>query len=121
VCEDFDRDGRPDLIIANNQQPPSYWHNQTQAPFSYLSLALKGHAPNTQGLGARVELTHTDGAVQTRELRLNANHVSSGAAEVHFGLGNSSEPVDVLVTWPDGTETVFESLEINQFITLERP
>lgn len=121
VCEDFNRDGRPDLIISNNQQPPGYWQNRTETDSAYLSLALKGRAPNTQALGARIDLVRADGVTLTRELRLNAHYVSSGAAEVHFGLGGHEGPVDVVVTWPDGTETFFEGLAVNRFVTLEQP
>jgi len=121
VCEDFDRDGRVDIVIANNQEPPTYWRNQLQAEHGYLRLALEGEPPNTQAVGARIELTTSEGATQVREMRLDAHYVSTGAAEVHFGLGDSPGPVEISVIWPDGTESVFPELSINQFVRLAKP
>jgi len=121
VCEDFDRDGRVDLLIANNQQPPAYWRNRTNTGRSYLSLALESPPPNTQALGARVRVTATNRLTQTREVRLNAHYASSGTAELHFGLGANPEPVRVTVTWPNGTESVFSDVPINRVMTLTQP
>lgn len=121
VCQDFDRDGRIDIMVANNQQSPSYWVNQLDGRHGYLTVALEGEPPNTQAVGARVQLTTPEGAVQVREVRLSASYVATGAAEVYFGLDDSKGPVDISVIWPDGSETFFPDIPINQFKVLTKP
>jgi len=40
-------------------------------------------------------------------------------AEAHFGLGAATEVDEVVIEWPDGTESVFLNVPANQVVTLE--
>ena len=48
LCGDFDADGRPDLIVANDQMVNRLWHNQGDGTFADQGL-LAGVAVNGEG------------------------------------------------------------------------
>ena len=54
----------------------------------WLDVALRGRAPNTEGIGARVRVT-ADGRTQLRELRAGSNYASQDPAVAHVGLGDA--------------------------------
>jgi len=119
-CNDIDRDGDIDIITSNNDTSASYFRNELTSGHHYLTVQLEGNTPNTQALGAKIQITSSTGSVQTKELRINNNFVSTNAVEAHFGLGTEDMPVKVTVTWPNGVSTVHDDIAIDQLITLEQ-
>ena len=120
VCADFDRDGDIDILVANNNQPPSYYRNDTNNNLNYLHVKLKGIAPNTEAIGARIHIS-SSGTTQIRELQSGNNYVSQNPAEAYFGLGNTTTADVVNVTWPNGQTSTYENVTGNQFLILEQP
>ena len=53
VC-DLDNDGDLDVVINNADGPPEIYRNDCAAP--RVAVKLKGRAPNTFGVGAKVKL-----------------------------------------------------------------
>src|SRR5205085_6421284 len=49
VCGDYDRDGRPDIFVANDETPNFLWHNQGNGKFVEMALAT-GFAYNDRGI-----------------------------------------------------------------------
>ena len=119
-CNDIDRDGDIDIITSNNNTSASYFRNELTSGHHYLTVQLEGNPPNSQALGAKIQVTSSTGLVQTKELRINNNFVSTNAVEAHFGLGTQDTPVKVTVTWPNGTTTAHDQITIDQLITLEQ-
>lgn len=123
ACFDYDRDGDIDVVIANNQDKPSFYTNQIADSDSanFVNIRLVGLSPNTQALGAIVTLTVKDGQ-QTREVNLNSNYLSHNLADVHFGLGAHNLIDRITVKWPkDGKETTLLNVPANQFVVLSHP
>jgi len=119
-CNDIDRDGDIDIITSNNNSNASYFRNELTSGHHYLIVQLEGNTPNSQALGAKIQITSSTGLVQTKELRIDNNFVSTNAVEAHFGLGTEEMPVKVTITWPNGVITVHEDIAIDQLITLEQ-
>jgi hypothetical protein len=86
VAFDYDRDGDLDLFVANGQGPSRLWRNDSPPGNHWLGLRLRGRAPNTEAIGARIWV-RTGGTTQLRELRAGSNFESQDPAEAHFGLG----------------------------------
>ncbi|MEM7364483.1 MAG: CRTAC1 family protein, partial [Pseudomonadota bacterium] len=117
ACFDAERDGDIDIVIANNDQEQFvYYRNDSTNTNHHLGIRLVGSGMNTRGIGAWVEVT-TSESMQVREVRAGNNYVSQDPPEVHFGLGDATS-VDVVVRWPDGTETGLLGVAANQLLTI---
>ncbi|NVK24753.1 MAG: CRTAC1 family protein [Gammaproteobacteria bacterium] len=119
-CNDFDADGDIDIVISNNQGLAKFYRNDLTQGHSFLKIDLVGTAPNTEALGAIVEVDVSNELTLTQEVRLNNNFVSQSANELHFGLGKHTAGINVTVTWPNGETTVREVAAINQKITISQ-
>jgi hypothetical protein len=82
---------------------------------------LQGNSPNTQALGAKIQVTSSAGSVQIKELRVDNNFVSTNAVEAHFGLGSQDLPVNITITWPNGVVTQHSEVAIDQLVSLQQP
>jgi hypothetical protein len=112
-CFDLERDGDLDLFIANNSGAPVLYRNAGGSN-KYLTIKLKGNAPNTEGIGARVLVT-IGATTQMREIKAGCNYVSQDPAEAHFGLGNATVVNQVRVEWPNGQVTTVNNVPVNHY------
>jgi hypothetical protein len=116
---DFNADGWQDLVVVNRNGPTEIWRNTgTDAPANWVSVALSQPAPNTDAIGAWVEL-RTGDTVQRREITIGGGHVSGVLGPQHFGLG-ASDAAEIRVIWPDGTVQDWQKIDINAPITIAR-
>jgi len=119
VCFDADRDGDIDIVIQSNQARGIMYRNtaaETTGHF-WLGLRLRGAAPNTDGLGAWIELT-AGGQRQVHEMQIPNHYLSTSPAERVFGLGSDDALERVEVRWPDGSHQVLTHLLPNRWIVL---
>ncbi|MDX1584022.1 MAG: ASPIC/UnbV domain-containing protein, partial [Thermoanaerobaculia bacterium] len=117
ICFDYDMDGDIDLFVANNSQPPSLFRNDGGNERHFLSFRLRGRAPNTSAIGARIHVTTRD-LQQMRELNAGNNYVSSNPLVAHFGLGDAEVVDEIRIVWPSGEESLFLDVEANQFLVV---
>ncbi|MEM7356154.1 MAG: CRTAC1 family protein, partial [Acidobacteriota bacterium] len=122
-CLDYDRDGDIDVAISNHRGPFRLWENVGGHAAGFVRLRLAGRAPNTRAIGARVELRPTGAgsslAPQLRLVRAGSNFVSSDPAELLFGLAGEAGPLELEVSWPDGS--ISQSPDIAPSDELEIP
>ena len=120
VCADFDNDGDTDILLlhmhANNAA--TLWMNQ--ATNNWLSVRLRGAAPNTQAVGARVVATIA-GEDHLREVILGSNFASHNPTDQLFGLGAMTQVDRLTVEWPDGERTVMQTLAANRELVIDHP
>ncbi len=119
IAFDYDRDGDQDLLLTNIAQPVRLFEN-VGADGHWLSVALEQlPGRNRQGIGARVYAT-----IGTRTLRRDVlagdSYVSSGPAEVHFGLGQVGVIDQLRVLWTDGSETILTHVPADQHLTIRQ-
>ncbi len=107
---DFDGDGDQDVVINRLNRPVGIYRNEGQAP--RLAVRLAGRAPNTGGIGAKVEVTPEGGAVPVQETSVIAGgeYVSDSGETLTFAMGKA-EAATIRVEWPTGEETVVEGEE----------
>ena len=120
VCADFDNDGDTDILQLHMHadNAATLWMNE--ATNNWLSVRLRGAAPNTQAVGARI-VASIAGEDQLREVTLGSNFASHNPTDQIFGLGSMTQ-VDVLtVEWPDGERTVMQALAANQEMVIDHP
>ena len=99
---DWDGDGDLDLWIKNRTAPQVQLMRNDGSAGRSLRLLLVGKAPNTEAVGARVEVRAGE-RLQVREKRLGSGYLGQSSSWLHFGLGDHEGPLDVRITWPDGS------------------
>ncbi|HEX3934772.1 MAG TPA: CRTAC1 family protein, partial [Puia sp.] len=102
---DLDGDGALDLVTNNMNETAGVYRNNTrgQNPGNhYLTVQLKGKAPNTFAIGAKV-FVFAGGQLQYQELQPERGFMSSSEPVLHYGLGNSGAADSLVVIWPDNT------------------
>lgn len=121
VCFDFDRDGDVDVFIQNNEgSGRAYRNNASENGNHWLGVKLRDLPPNTEAIGARVEVTTGD-RVQVREMTIPNHYLSTSPAELLFGLESHATVDSLTVQWPDGTVQVHSDLSVDAWKTFYRP
>jgi hypothetical protein len=113
---DFDNDGDMDIIIMNQNEPPSLLRNDAPAQNNWIKIRLYGTKSNRSALGSRVTVRF-GGKTQVQEAMSQSSYVSSNDPRLHFGLG-TAEFVDVQVRWPLGLVEEHKNVPVNRLITL---
>jgi hypothetical protein len=87
---------------------------------AWLAVSLSGPAPNTRGVGARVEV-QAGGQTHVRWIHAGSTNIaSSRPPEAHVGLGDADTVDHLRVTWPDGGFQEFSGIAARQRVTVVR-
>jgi hypothetical protein len=97
---DIDNDGRPDVLILQNDGPALLWHNETPTKNHWATFKLIGVKSNRDGIGAMVTVT-TPGMTQRTMVRGGSSYCSQSDMRAHFGLADRTA-ADVSIRWPSG-------------------
>ena len=115
---DFDNDGRLDLMITNTNEAIDLLHNRFDEGNHWLGIRLVGPKANRQAIGARATLRRGDRRL-VREVRSGGSFMAQSDLRLHFGLGASTEAVEVEILWPDGTRQTARSQQLDRYWTLD--
>ncbi|MEL7536589.1 MAG: CRTAC1 family protein [Pseudomonadota bacterium] len=120
ICADFDGDGDADILQLHMDDTNAASLYENTSTNNFLSILLRGNAPNTQAIGATI--TATVGATSYyRQVTLGSNFSGHNPTTQLLGLATQSQ-IDVLtVRWPDGQETVVQALAANQHLVIDHP
>ena len=113
---DLDGDGRLDLVLSNNNAPPTIYRNCWARSGNWLQLSLEGSVSNRDAIGAAAKVTIADpatGATRTltRVVEAGSGFASQRMFPLHFGLGES-DVVEIRLVWPSGTVQEFPEQDI---------
>ena len=120
VTFDMDGDGDRDVVQADVGQLRLFENRHVIDRFRrFLVVKPRMAGGNPTAIGTKV--TVINGAFRTaRAILAGSSIMSQEPAQAHFGLGTTNE-VDVLVEWPDGTSTTLLDVAANQVITVTKP
>jgi hypothetical protein len=97
---DHGGDGDLDLAIANNGQRALFYENESASGRGWIQFALRGAAPNTSAVGARVAVKAA-GRVLAQTIAAGSGFAAQNSFVLHFGLG-AATPEEVEIRWPSG-------------------
>jgi hypothetical protein len=114
---DYDNDGAVEVLVNNQNEPPSLLKQSTPPAGNWVLLKLVGVKSNRSAIGARVRL-NAGGLVQIGEVRSGGSYLSQSDLRLHFGLA-AARRIDWLeINWPSGVHQVEKNLPVNQVITI---
>ena len=97
---DFDNDGDMDILIVNQNEPPSLLRNDVTGGHHWIKVKLTGVESNRGAVGARVTARYGD-RVQAQEVLSQSSYLSASDSRLHFGLGPAAT-VNLEIRWPLG-------------------
>jgi enediyne biosynthesis protein E4 len=124
---DIDNDGDEDVVIGTSAGPARLLINNIGNKNHWIGLRLMGGnarpAEATGGggrdqIGARVEVIRKSGGPLWRRARSDGSYASANDPRVLVGLGTSTDPVRLRVSWPSGKTEEFGEVPIDRWTTL---
>jgi hypothetical protein len=114
---DLDNDGDLDLIINNVNQELFIYRNDLPKTRTnnYLAVTFKGNAPNTFGLGSKIEIFNGGEIISNENMPIRG-YQSSMDYKMIIGLGAIETIDSMTVTWSDERIQYITNLKTNQHI-----
>ena len=113
---DFDNDGDLDILVMNQNEPPSLLRNDVPERNHWLKVKLVGTKSNRSAIGARV-LVKYGKKVQAQTVLSQSSYLSSNDPRLHYGLG-ADVAADVDIHWPNGFEERLKNIPADRLITV---
>ncbi len=106
AIDDFDNDGRLDVIVCNSRTTPTAIRNETSSEGHWVELTLVGVQCNRDGVGSQVLVT-TSAGTQRLEVHSGRGYQSHFGSRLHFGLGSDETVERLEVHWHgQGVQTI---------------
>ena len=115
---DLSNRGNLDILINNQNDPPTLLRNQGESVNHWISIQAVGSKSNRDGIGARVEV-QAGGRRQIQEVTSGGGYLSQNDLRLHFGLGAATRIEQIAVRWPSGTVDKAENVSADQFLVFE--
>jgi hypothetical protein len=106
---DWNRDGRPDLVIVHQDRPAAVLTNTTETVGRHFTIKLRAVSDNRSAIGARVNLT-SGGRTQRVDVTSGDGYCCSNQRTLQFGLGDANRVDNLEIVWPSGTRDVYVDL-----------
>jgi hypothetical protein len=113
---DFDNDGDIDILVMNQNEPPSLLRNDAPESNHWIKIRLEGTKSNRSAIGARVLVRYGE-HVQAQQVMSQTSYLSANDPRLHFGLGREGI-VSIEIHWPSGNVENYRTLPANQLVTI---
>jgi enediyne biosynthesis protein E4 len=120
VFVDLDDDGVVEVVVNNQNEPPTLLKLRNAPPGHWIELRLIGTRSNRSAIGAQVKI-RTGGRTQLQEVRSGGSYLSQNDFRLHFGLGPVSTLGQIEIRWPSGVLQKLSSQKADQVLVLREP
>jgi len=114
---DFDRDGDLDLAVSNLGGPAGVYRNDATPP--RVAVKLRGRAPNTQGIGAKLRLLGGAVPLQSQEMISGGRYMAGDEPMRVFAAGAVTKPMMLEVKWRSGSRSVITNVQANRLYEVD--
>ena len=117
---DYNNDGFLDLFVCNNPNADNFLYTNLGNSNNWLQVSLKGAAPNTSAIGAKVRVKANIGGTDIWGLRDISGQTGRGQNSLRacFGLGDAGLVDTLMVIWPLGDTTICTNISVNQILAV---
>src|SRR5262249_8726229 len=98
---DFDRDGKPDLVVGHLDRPVALLRNETESAGNSLSVEFHGVEWKRDAVGAGIQAV-VDGVAQVCEICGGDGYFASNERRQMIGLGAATRVELLEIIWPGG-------------------
>lgn len=105
---DWNRDGRPDLVVNNLNSPALLVTNRTATRHHHLVVRLVGTRSARDAIGAIVTV-RAGSQTQRQQLVAGDGYMASNERALFFGLGTATKVEHIEVQWPSGSQSTVTS------------
>jgi hypothetical protein len=118
---DLDNDGDLDVVVNNMNAPAGLYRNRTSA--GRVAVRLKGLAPNTQGIGAKIKVSGGP-VIQSQEIICGGRYLSNDdPIRVFATTGRANRPgeppLTIEVIWRSGKRSVVANAKPNRLYEID--
>jgi enediyne biosynthesis protein E4 len=113
---DFDNDGDLDILVMNQNDPPSLLRNDAPPGHHWLKIKLIGTKSNRSAIGSRVLVRYGD-KQQSQQLLSQSSYLSSNDPRLHFGLGAATK-AEIEIFWPSDRHETLRDVSVDRLITI---
>ncbi len=101
---DLDNDGAMDVVINCLNDAPLILRNQSSRP--RVAVRLRGNAPNTHGIGAKIIVTQPEMPQQSQEMECGGRYVSGDDTLRVFAAARPDAELTIEVRWRGGRRSM---------------
>lgn len=116
---DWNSDRRDDLLVTHLGTPAALISNLTESPHESVAVRLVGTESNRDAIGSIVRVKRGD-FQWVRQCKAGDGYLASNERLLRFGLGQSSGPVTVEITWPSGATETHHKVLPADYVAIEK-
>jgi enediyne biosynthesis protein E4 len=114
---DIDNDGRVEVAVNNQNEPPSLLKQARRYDNHWVLLKLEGTRSNRSAIGAKVTVA-AGGVTQTDEVRSGGSYLSQNDLRLHFGLGKAARIDEIRIEWPSGAKQRLQNVVTDRIVAI---
>jgi len=114
---DLDNDGDLDVVLNNLNSGAAIYRNDGTAP--RVAVRLKGLAPNTRGIGAKIWLYSGAVPSQSQEMICGGRYLSGDDTVRVFAAGSVTNEMRIEVRWRSGQRSVVQGVRANRIYEID--
>jgi hypothetical protein len=117
VFADIDNDGDLDSVLSSLNDAPLIYRNESPAP--RVTVRLKGQAPNTRGIGAKIVVRGGAVPEQSQQMVSGGRYLSADEAVRAFAAGTLTNRMTIEVTWRNGRRSLLKDVVPNRIYEID--